>query len=495
MRLARIALVGFLNGYVVLHPVAMVVFALLHEAPGHCVGGGLSSTVSAQIIESFGLKMLPMAFAFGMLGSLVGLVYGLQALTIQSQRDDLRRELTRTDALMKELEAASGHLRRQNSQLVDLEKVKERTTRFLVHDFKNHLACITGFADVLLAKPLIHQDEALRRPLVRVRRQARLMATSVMNLLDIARLEAAPALRLRFVDPVELLESVLDDLDFGAKQVSIHLVRPSSPCPLVSMEPELIRRVVLNLAVNAVKHNDFRVEVVLTVEPRDDERMVQFTCRDSGTGIPPARIATLFDAHQLALDAPSDSTGLGLAFARSAVEAHGGRIWCESDLGSGAAFHFTLKAERSGSMMTRAKFPRRVLVVEDEPDCAALMESIIRSLGYDVDMASTGQEALERVTARRPDLITLDIQMPKKSGALFYRQLKSMESYRDIPVVVVSGLLGGDPAASTFVHSFLDVDHLPHPNAYLEKPVDRSALQELVGGLLGAPEHGKVESA
>ena len=73
-------------------------------------------------------------------------------------------------------------------------------------------------------------------------------------------------------------------------------------------------------------------------------------------------------------------------------------------------------------------------------------------------------------------MITLDIQMPRKTGILFFREMKSTPTLRNVPVVVVTGLTAGDPDMGTFIHSFLDVEHLPRPDAYLEKPVDIDEL-------------------
>jgi len=131
-------------------------------------------------------------------------------------------------------------------------------------------------------------------------------------------------------------------------------------------------------------------------------------------------------------------------------------------------------------MTDQQQAPRRVLVVEDEADFAALMASMLRGLGYNVSIAFDGIEALSQVQTDAPDAITLDIQMPRKSGALFYRQLKSQEALRDIPVIVVTGLIRDDPDWNAMIRAFLDVEHLPQPDAYLDKPVDRDALAGLL---------------
>ncbi len=125
-----------------------------------------------------------------------------------------------------------------------------------------------------------------------------------------------------------------------------------------------------------------------------------------------------------------------------------------------------------------------VLVVEDERDYAELLAAALEGGGYSVEYAVDGIDALERVRSRRPDVITLDIQMPRKGGVLFYREFKSNPSFSDIPVVVVTGITKDDRDMETFVKTFLEVEHLPMPDAYLEKPVDNRDLLRVVGDAL-----------
>jgi two-component system alkaline phosphatase synthesis response regulator PhoP len=116
---------------------------------------------------------------------------------------------------------------------------------------------------------------------------------------------------------------------------------------------------------------------------------------------------------------------------------------------------------------------RRVLVVDDEPDFAALLRSILMKAGYSVAKAYNCEDALLQVRKARPDVITLDIQMPRKSGVFFYRKLKEQEEFRDIPVVVMTGLTCKDKEMESLVRYLLEPEGIPNPDAYLEKPVDR----------------------
>mgnify|MGYP001823266516 FL=1 len=128
------------------------------------------------------------------------------------------------------------------------------------------------------------------------------------------------------------------------------------------------------------------------------------------------------------------------------------------------------------------------LVVEDEPDYATLISEILQEDGYSVAMASDGIEALGSVRKQRPDVITLDLQMPRKGGVEFYRELKSDPDFNEIPVVVVTGITRDDRDMETFVRTFLEVEHLPMPDAYLEKPVDDEELLRVIRDALRSEE-------
>lgn len=134
--------------------------------------------------------------------------------------------------------------------------------------------------------------------------------------------------------------------------------------------------------------------------------------------------------------------------------------------------------------------PKHVLIVEDDPDFAALLRSILADAGYSVATAYTCEDALAEVRKTRPDVITLDIQMPRKSGAFFYRKLKSDAKYRDVPVVVVTGITSRDQEMEHIVRTFLEPDDLPHPQAYLEKPVQGPELLKTIEAALSTAAPG-----
>ena len=131
---------------------------------------------------------------------------------------------------------------------------------------------------------------------------------------------------------------------------------------------------------------------------------------------------------------------------------------------------------------------KHVLVVEDELDFADLLRSILVTAGYTVTTAHNCEGALSQARTARPDVITLDMEMPGESGAMFYRKLKKDENLRGIPVVVVTGVTRDDQDMKTLVRSLLEPDNVPHPEAYLEKPVDGPILLKTIKAALSPRE-------
>jgi CheY-like chemotaxis protein len=127
---------------------------------------------------------------------------------------------------------------------------------------------------------------------------------------------------------------------------------------------------------------------------------------------------------------------------------------------------------------------KKILVIDDEPDVVAYLETLLQDNGYETTGVSNGRDGMERVKANRPHLICLDITMPEESGVRFYRDLKEDPALRAIPVIIVTGVTGyaGDPEG---LKKFLSTRrHLPPPEGYFSKPIDQAEFIAKVRQLL-----------
>jgi len=122
--------------------------------------------------------------------------------------------------------------------------------------------------------------------------------------------------------------------------------------------------------------------------------------------------------------------------------------------------------------------PKRILIVDDEQDIRTYLSTLFGDEGYETSEARDGGEALQQIQAAPPDLITLDISMPEKSGIRFYREIRIDERWKHIPIVVVTGV-------SEDMKTFISSRHqVPAPEGFVSKPIDREEIVDVVRSLL-----------
>ncbi len=236
-------------------------------------------------------------------------------------------------------------LARKKAQLEELDRQKDMLTNALVHDLRQPLtAVVSGLAMVEAAPGL--PEEA--KEVLRIARSGGAALMGMVNdLLDVTRMEAGePTVQLRQVEPREFVVGGTEGLRPQAMEKDIELVvRVEDEVPEVMVDVGRLRRVVQNLVDNALKFTPAggRVEVEARLDRAGGDLLV--TVSDTGMGIPEDQQARIFDKFAVAGDrkaAGRTSTGLGLTFCKMTVEAHGGRIWVESEPGKGARFAFTV---------------------------------------------------------------------------------------------------------------------------------------------------------
>jgi len=116
--------------------------------------------------------------------------------------------------------------------------------------------------------------------------------------------------------------------------------------------------------------------------------------------------------------------------------------------------------------------PKKILVVDDEPHIVKYLTAFLKDCGYETCSAADGEEAFEVMKKERPDLVTLDLQMPNETGTRFYRNMTKAKDFKNLPVIVISGIPGRHLAVSK-------------PIAVFEKPIDRDALLVAIKGAIG----------
>ncbi|HYO58495.1 ATP-binding protein [Archangium sp.] len=332
-----------------------------------------------------------------------------------------------------------------NRRLKDLNRLKDEIIAVCSHDLRAPLQVLLGHGRLLLEGGLDPQQKQSAEAMIR---QGRKILGLVESLLergkgDVARLSIEP----RVLDMSLLCKESVTELEILAAERGVAL-RAEAPESMMLIGDELkLHEVLQNLITNAIHHAQDAGEVVVKASRlvRPDGDVARIVVQDDGKGIPPDELPLVFDRYRSG--AKGGGTGLGLAICKEFVELHGGEIWAEAPSEGGAAFIFTLPLAQEVSRAVQnlpakdtAEQPR-VLVVEDEPEIAAVLVEVLRSR-YRVDVARDGAEGLARARSSRPDLVVMDVFLPKLDGLDAAVALKSSSDTANIPVILLSAHQG-----------------------------------------------------
>jgi len=229
----------------------------------------------------------------------------------------------------------------------ELQRIRDDLTSMIVHDLRSPLtAILSGLYLLREMTSIADQNDIAGQALSAAEQSCRKLLDLVNSLLDISKMEAGRMeLALKTTDLVKLVAATFDQLTPLAKDGNIVLATQIEGDCQVLADDDKIGRVLANLLDNALKFTPRDGRVTVLIEPMPNQaEFVRCAVRDTGPGIPPEHLERIFDRF---VQAPGRGrarrgTGLGLAFCKLVVEAHGGRIWVESKEAQGSTFYFTL---------------------------------------------------------------------------------------------------------------------------------------------------------
>ncbi len=228
------------------------------------------------------------------------------------------------------------------SERLELDELREDLTSMIFHDLRSPLGNVISSLEVLKAS-LSGDDETVQSVLAIALRSSRRLSRLVESLLDLGQLEAGKAVLHKAEASVgalitDAVEEVHPVAEAKGHMLHFHL---DPDLPPLELDVEMIRRVLINLLENAIKYTPAGGNINISAERENGQLRVSVS--DTGFGIPEADQQKVFDKFaRIQREGHSRGLGLGLAFCRLAVEAHGGRIWVESEEGKGSTFAFTL---------------------------------------------------------------------------------------------------------------------------------------------------------
>jgi len=262
----------------------------------------------------------------------------------------------RVRSLLK-LKAATDALEDSYRKLRELEKVRDDLMKMIVHDLKTPLTSIIATLEMLADGDLGPVDASQQGALRDTENKAQELLHLIEDLLEVARIEETSiSLDLEPLAPSALVADIMNDWSLRLQQErAATSIQVAADVPTFLADRALLKRVFGNLIQNSLVHSSTAIE--LRVLARTDPRGVLFTVADNGPGIPPQYHEVIFHKFER-VKTPNvprvRSSGLGLAFCRLVVEAHGGRIWVQSTEGAGSAFHILLPLRPPTAPMARA---------------------------------------------------------------------------------------------------------------------------------------------
>ena len=244
------------------------------------------------------------------------------------------------------LKFATEALEESYRKLRELEKVRDDLMKMIVHDLKTPLAGVLASLEMVLDQDFGPITDAQRGALGDAESKAEELLALIEDLLEVARIEdTSLALDRRPLAPGAFLAEVAHEWDARFRQAGAKVsVHAADDAPVFHADAALLKRVFGNLIQNSLTHAGRPVALALTAR-REAEGGVLFTVADDGPGIPPEYHEVIFRKFERVKHPEhprARSSGLGLAFCKLAVEAHGGRIWVQSGAGDGSRFHVAL---------------------------------------------------------------------------------------------------------------------------------------------------------
>jgi signal transduction histidine kinase/CheY-like chemotaxis protein len=317
--------------------------------------------------------------------------------------------------------------RRLQDHLIQSEKLSAigQLIAGVAHELNNPLASVLGFADFLVDDSGV--PPRLAEPLRVIQQEAQRAASIVRNLLTFARKQEPDRGPVAVGPVLERTAALLRNQLLGLNIELTLVVDPD--LPEVDGNRNALQQVFLNLANNAAQAIATQRRADgghVTVRARRWLDGVAVDVTDDGPGVPEALQQRVFEPF-FTTKPEGEGTGLGLSICQGIVREHGGRLTLHSPPGDGATFTVELPAGAPGPAATaaegRSTATGRILVVDDEPHILHYMRATLEAWGHEVDVASGGEDALERARTGRYDVIITDVRMPRVGGRDLYERL------------------------------------------------------------------------